>query len=107
MHPKDPNYRGRVQHIFETAAFIQHLGVEMIDCAPGQCETRLKIRPEHMQQDEYVHAGVVATLADHTAGAAAYTLIATEEIILTVEYKVHLLRPATLQVQNPQGYEGQ
>jgi len=41
-----------------------------------------------------MHAGVMATLADHTAGGAGATLIKPEEIVLTVEFKINLLRPA-------------
>ncbi len=33
-------------------------------------------------------------MADHTAGAAAGTLIAVGQMVLTAEFKVNLLRPA-------------
>ena len=56
--------------------------------------TNLIARPEHLQQDGFFHAGVQATLADHTAGAAAATLMAPGEIVLTAEFKINLLRPA-------------
>ncbi len=52
------------------------------------------IQPKHMQQDTFIHAGVQATMADHTAGASAGTLIKGSEIVLTVEFKINLLRPA-------------
>ena len=35
-----------------------------------------------------------ATLADHSSGAAASTLISADEQILSVEFKLNLLRPA-------------
>ena len=41
----------------------------------GVFESRLIIRPEHRQQDGFVHAGVMATMADHTAGYSAYTIV--------------------------------
>lgn len=41
-----------------------------------------------------MHAGVQATVADHTAGCAGLTLLAAEELILSVEFKINLLRPA-------------
>jgi uncharacterized protein (TIGR00369 family) len=94
MQPQDPNYKERIQVIFNEAAFIQTLGIEYKDCGPGWCETTLAIQQGHLQQDGFVHAGVLGTIADHTAGAAAATLMGKDEIVLTVEYKLHLLRPA-------------
>ena len=41
-----------------------------------------------------VHAGVQATLADHSAGAAAGTLMPADHVVLSVEFKIQLLRPA-------------
>jgi uncharacterized protein (TIGR00369 family) len=47
-----------------------------------------------MQQNGFIHAGVQASMADHTAGAAAATLMPEAKIVLTVEFKINLLRPA-------------
>ncbi|MBP8000122.1 MAG: PaaI family thioesterase [Chloroflexi bacterium] len=91
---KNPDYKQTVQAIFRQAPFIQHLGIELTDIGPGWCETTLVVRTEHLQQDGFIHAGVQATLADHTAGAAAGSLIAPGEIVLTAEFKINLLRPA-------------
>ncbi|HZD23238.1 MAG TPA: PaaI family thioesterase, partial [Acidimicrobiia bacterium] len=46
------------------------------------------------QQHGFAHAGVVATLADHTAGAAASTALRDGQSVLTAEFDIHLLRPA-------------
>ncbi len=50
--------------------------------------------PRHLQQNGFIHAGVQTTLADHAAGAAAVTLVAEGQTVLTLEFKVNLLRPA-------------
>ena len=92
MDPLNPNFRQAVQRLFDEAEFIQRLGVELFDCGPGWCETRLAIRKDHFQQDGVIHACVESTMADHTAGAAGTTLIAAGEIVLTAEYKINLLR---------------
>lgn len=96
MEPQiqDPAYRERLATIFSAAPFIVALGIQPLDVGPGWCETWLPVRPEQQQQDGFVHAGVVATLADHTAGGAAGTLMAAGDIVLTVEFKINLLRPA-------------
>ena len=80
--------------IFGTAPFIADLGIEAISAADGTCVTHLDLLPRHLQQDGFVHAGVQATMADHTAGAAAATLAPPGTIVLTTEFTIHLLRPA-------------
>ena len=94
MQVRNPEYATRVREIFDAAAFINHLGVELLSVEPGIVRSVLPPRAEHLQQDRYVHAGVIATLADHTAGGCAATLIMADQSVLTSEYKIHLLRPA-------------
>ncbi|TAL33042.1 MAG: PaaI family thioesterase [Spirochaetes bacterium] len=71
------------------------VGIVLKGCGPGWCETTLALQPRHLQQDAVVHAGVLGTMADHTAGGAGMTLMGAQEYVLTVEYKINLLRPAT------------
>lgn len=94
MTPQSPNWRQRTQALFTRAAFVQDLGIEMVDCGPGWCQAQMALSPRHLQQDGVVHAGVQATLADHCAGAAAMTLVAPQETVLSIEFKIHMLRPA-------------
>lgn len=93
--PKNTDYRQEVTRVLNSAPFIQSLGMEAEKIEPGICQTRLKIRQAHQQQDGFVHAGVQATLCDHTAGAAGATLIAEGKRVLTAEFKINLLRPAS------------
>lgn len=94
MKPQNPNYRDQTRALFDEAPFIVDLGLALVDFGPGWCETAIAVAPRHLQQDGYVHAGVQATMADHSAGAAAGTLIRGNEMVLTAEFKIHLLRPA-------------
>lgn len=94
MQTQNPNFSRKVQEIFERAAFIREIGIKVSGIGAGWCETTLEILPKHLQQDNFVHAGVLATLADHTAGGAAGSVVREEEIVLSVEFKINLLRPA-------------
>ncbi|OGB25832.1 MAG: phenylacetic acid degradation protein PaaI [Burkholderiales bacterium RIFCSPLOWO2_02_FULL_57_36] len=92
MEAANPYYKTAVERIFHDAAFIGDVGIELIDCGPGWCETRLIIAPRHLQQTGVIHAGVQTTIADHTAGGAAITLMREGEHVLTAEFKLNLLR---------------
>jgi uncharacterized protein (TIGR00369 family) len=93
MESPNPNYRDVVECGFRDAAFLSEVGITLVDCGPGWCETTLIIAPRHLQQTGVVHAGVQATIADHTAGAAAMSMTPADGYILTTEFKIHLLRP--------------
>jgi uncharacterized protein (TIGR00369 family) len=69
-------------------------GFEVDRVAYGIFESRLRIRPDHNQQDGFVHAGVISTMADHTAGYAAYTTVSDAFRILTIEFKINFFKPA-------------
>lgn len=84
-----------IARIFGSAPFVRHLGLEPVNVEPGLCESRILLDDHHRQQDGFVHAGVQASMADHTAGAAAATLIGDDRLVLTAEFKVNLLRAAT------------
>ena len=94
MQARNPEYKTFVKNIFKLAPYIQSLGIELVDLGAGWVETELRIRPNHLQQSGFVHAGVQATIADHSAGAAAATLVPPNTNILTIEFKINLLRPA-------------
>jgi uncharacterized protein (TIGR00369 family) len=83
-----------VERLFETAPFIKDLGIRLVSLEPGECRTTLRLAERHLQQDGYVHAGVQATIADHTAGAAAASLVGPGQFILSVEFKINMLRAA-------------
>ena len=74
--------------------FTAYLGLIPVTMERGYFVTRVPIKKHHLQQDGFVHAGVIATMADHTAGYASYTLVAQNLRILTVEYKITFLKPA-------------
>lgn len=74
--------------------FIADLGLEGVGIEPGRVNTRLELQPRFLQHSGVAHAGVLATLVDHTMGAAAHTLAPERHWILTAEIKVSLLRPA-------------
>jgi uncharacterized protein (TIGR00369 family) len=74
--------------------FIKYCQFQAEVVEKGYFQSRVLIEEHHRQQDGFVHAGVMATMADHTAGYAAFTTVPEEFQILTIEFKINFLRPA-------------
>lgn len=91
---ENDNFKIKTEKLFEDANFIKDLGIKVVTIKKGFCETALDISDKHRQQHNFIHAGVIATMADHTAGAAGTTLIKENEEILTIEFKINFIRPA-------------
>ena len=89
--------RNRLAYLSEDAVqgFTAYCGLESVSLDPGRFVTRVHIRDCHLQQDGFVHAGLIATMADHTAGYASFSLVSPDRRILTVEYKINFLSPAS------------
>jgi len=83
-----------VEKIFYQANFIRDLDIRLESVGEGSCETSLAIPDRLRQQHGFVHGGVIATMADHTAGGAARSVSGKSDV-LTVEFKINYLRPAT------------
>lgn len=86
--------RAEIERLFASAPFIKDLGLKLVEIAPGACTTTLALADRHQQQDGYVHAGVLTTVADHTAGTAGASLIAAGQYVLSTDIKVCLMRAA-------------
>ena len=87
--------RERARQLFADAPFMVHLGAEVTDANAGFVEAYMPVQAWMKQQDGFVHAGIGTTLADHTMGTAAYTVIRPGYTPLSAEFSVRLLRPAT------------
>jgi len=92
VETKNPNYRDKLERAFAGAAFVAENGIRLVDCGPGWCEAVIELTPHHLQHIGVPHGGLIATLADHTAGGAAATLVAVDEHVLTAEFKISFLR---------------
>jgi uncharacterized protein (TIGR00369 family) len=94
MEPRNPQYAEKVKQVFGRAPFVRQLGIQVDALEPGLLRGSLAVQPWHLQQNGFLHAGVLATLADHSAGGAAATLVAADQGVLSIEFKVNFLRAA-------------
>jgi len=93
FQPANPEFETRVRESFARQPFMAFIGAEIAVVEPGFCEIHLPYRPELTQQHGFVHGGALATLADNAAGYAAFSLMPADASVLTVEYKLNIIRP--------------
>jgi uncharacterized protein (TIGR00369 family) len=79
---------------FASAPFMADLGVEPICFEDGRLGTSLMLEQRHFQHRGVVHAGAMASMTNHTMGAAAQAMAPANHLILTAEFRICLLRGA-------------
>jgi uncharacterized protein (TIGR00369 family) len=73
---------------------MQLIGARLRLVEPGAVAIMLPYREDLTQQNGHIHAGIITAIADSACGYAAYTLMPAGSEVLSVEFKVNLLRPA-------------
>ncbi len=94
FEPQDPDFERRVRDSFDCQRVMETLGARLTKVRPGEVDIELPFRHDLTQQHGFIHAGIVATIADSACGYAAFTLMPPDAAVLSVEFKVNLLSPA-------------
>jgi uncharacterized protein (TIGR00369 family) len=92
--PRNPSFAEEIKQSFAKQTIMMLIGASLSRVDPGIVEITLPYRADLAQQHGYLHAGIVATIADSACGYAAYSLMPVGSEVLSVEFKVNLLRPA-------------
>jgi uncharacterized protein (TIGR00369 family) len=90
----DSGTEERIRESVSRQTLLTTLGVTIAGLASGRVVLELPYRADLCQQNGYLHAGAITTLADSACGYAAATLMPAGRDVLTVEFKVNLLSPA-------------
>ena len=94
MNAPNPNFAEAVQRSFTQQSIMSLISARLTLIEPGIVEITLPYREDLTQQNGYLHAGIVTTIPDSACGYAAFTLMPAGTGVLSVEFKVNLLRPA-------------
>jgi uncharacterized protein (TIGR00369 family) len=90
----NPAFAEEIKASFAKQTIMGLIGAELSRVEPGIIEITLPYRADLAQQHGYLHAGIVTTIADSACGYAAYSLMPPKSEVLSVEFKVNLMRPA-------------
>lgn len=89
----EQNVYRRIRTSFDRQQFLALIGAELEHAEQGKVVISCKRREDLTQQQGLLHGGVVTTIADVTCGYTALTVIPEGQEVLTVEFKINLLRP--------------
>jgi uncharacterized protein (TIGR00369 family) len=90
----NPKFEIVVRESFARQAMMSTLGAELALVEPGRVHISLPRQEQFTQQNGFVHAGAIASVADSACGYAALTLAPADTDVLAVEFKINLLSPA-------------
>lgn len=87
------DYRQRIEKSFKRQGVVQAIRADLSRIEHRLVEIELPFHPKLTQQHGILHAGVIAAALDTACTYAAYTIIAPESSLLTIEFKVNLMSP--------------
>ncbi len=93
MHTENEAYIVRTQRSFNRQPAMHALNAELVVKSPGSVEITFPYMAQFTQQNDYMHAGILSTILDSACGYAALSIAPEDADVLTVEFKVNLLRP--------------
>ena len=93
--PRDPEFERRVRASFGRQRFMATLGATLDVVQPGEVHIGFAHREDLTQQHGYLHAGVLASVSDSACGYAALSLMEPGCGVLSVEFKINMLAPAS------------
>lgn len=92
MEQNGPLYQ-RVKDSFDKQGFLKLIGAKLESVEKGSVVLSCAKRDDLLQQQGLVHAGVVTTIGDVACGYTALTMMPDGYEVLSVEFKVNMLRP--------------
>lgn len=82
---------GLGRSILRKQPFSAYLGTELVLLKPGRAVLTLAARPEFLQQNGFVHGGVMSYLVDNALAFAGGSVLG--ENVATAEFKLNFIRP--------------
>ncbi len=80
------------QQVLAAQPFSGLIGAELVSIEEGRAVLRIPIKKELLQQNGFVHGGVLSYAADNSITFAAGSVLGAA--VVTSEYKINYLRPA-------------
>lgn len=86
-----------VRASFANQPAMRLIGARIDSLDPGRAVLSFAHRTDLTQQDGFVHAGILTTVADSAGGYAGYGLMPTGSRVLSTDFQMRFLAPARAQ----------
>ena len=93
MNSPDPDFAARVRESFGRQKAMALIGASLKRVEAGEVEIALPYRDDLTQQKGFIHGGILGMIADTACGYAAFSLMPAGGSLVTVEYKMNILKP--------------
>lgn len=94
MDATKESYYQYLKDIFLNSTFSETLNITGTEVEAGQATLYMEILPEkHMNTNQSLHGGVMASLLDTASGMSVRSLLDESETIATVNLSINFLRP--------------
>lgn len=87
-------FEQKITESFNKQGLMQTLGAQIDSISKGSVILSCAFKEGLSQQHGYFHAGVMSSLADTACGYAALSVMPEDADVLSVEFKINMLRPA-------------
>jgi len=84
----------RIKSSFTKQGLMKTLNASLIKVESGLVQINSDFNESLSQQNNFFHAGVISGIADSACGYAALTLAPKDKDVLTVEFKINLMKPS-------------
>ena len=84
----------RIRQSFDRQGFMRTLGATLESVESGTVTIACGFDERLTQQHGLLHGGLLASLVDVACGYAALSVMPADREVLTVEFKIHFLKPA-------------
>jgi acyl-CoA thioesterase len=74
---------------FDESPCAVFMGMSLVDLSKGYAKVKMELKKEHLNWENMVHGGIVATVLDQAFGCACNTL---ENIHVAVQMNVHFMK---------------
>jgi uncharacterized protein (TIGR00369 family) len=93
MNAPDPHFASRIRESFGRQKAMALIGASLARVAAGEVDVALPYRADLTQQKGFIHGGILGMIADTACGYAAFSLMPAGGSLVTVEYKMNILKP--------------
>ena len=101
--PRNPDFEAVIRKSFAAQGLMKTLGVVLRSVVPGRAVLELPYSAAVAQQQGLFHGAGIGAIGDVAGGYAALSLMAANSEVVTVEYKVNFIRPATAGLLRAEG----